>query len=121
MSEPQLPQRVSSSSPLPAIAVREIPGVHEQESTLRSALQLAALLRRHWFLILGAAIASGAILMYRIRNEPRIYRVTATIRLEDKAREISNGMGRSPAPQPYWQRIDPVLTQIEVLQSQAVA
>src|SRR5690349_19582114 len=99
MSDSQLPQRWTPPAPLHAVTAREaIPG-HESESTLKSVLQLVALLRRHWILILGIAGASVAILSYRVRNDPRIYRAMATIRLEDKASEISNGIGRPVAPQ----------------------
>ena len=121
MSDSQLPQRWSAPPAVPALTIRENGSPNEPESTLKSVLQLVALLRRHWLLVLVVTAASVGVLLYRIRNEPHVYRATATIRLEDKAREISNGVGRSPTPQSYWMRSDPVLTQIEVLQSQAVA
>src|SRR5439155_7080905 len=120
MADSQLPQRWIA----PAATSNVAPGIHvpaEQESTLKSVLQLVALLRRHWLLVLGIAAAAVGILLYRVRNEPHIYRATATIRLEDKARELSSGMSRSPVPQTYRPFNDPVLTQLQVLQSQAVA
>ena len=120
MSEPQLPQRWVNP-PAPSLAVAEVIPAHEPESALKSALQFLALLRRHWLVILIVTAASVGMLIYRIRNEPRIYRAMATVRLEDKASEISNGIGRPVAPRNYWPLNDPVLTQIEVLQSQAVA
>src|SRR5256885_12007436 len=120
MSDSQLPQRWIA----PPVTSNIVPGVNahiEQESTLRSALQLVALLRRHWLLVLGITAAAVVILLYRVRNEPHIYRATATIRLEDKARELSSGISRSPGPQTYRPFNDPVLTQLQVLQSQADA
>lgn len=93
----------------------------EPESALTSALQLLALIRRHWFIVIAVMGVSVGVLLYRVRSEQRIYRATATIRLEDKARELSNGMSRSPVSQPYRPFNDPVLTQLQVLQSQAVA
>src|SRR5207249_10402632 len=114
MTDSQLPQRWIA--PAASNVVPTLKAPVEQESTLRSALQLVALLRRHWLLVLSITAASVAVLLYRIRNEPRIYRATATIRLEDKARELSNGMSRSPGPAMYRPFNDPVLTQLQVLQ-----
>ena len=121
MSDSQLPQRWTPPIPLQPTPVREHVAGPESESTLKSVLQLVALFRRHWLLILGVAVASVAVLSYRVRNEPRVYRAVATIRLEDKASEMTNGISRPVAPQRYYPLNDPVLTQIEVLQSQAVA
>ena len=121
MSDAKLPQRWTPQPGIPELTIRESFSAPEQESTLKSVLQFLALIRRHWLLVLSITAASAAILIYQVRNEPRIYRAMATIRLEDKARELSNGMSRSVAPQTYRPFNDPVLTQIEILQSQAVA
>ena len=121
MSDSQLPQRWSAPTPIAPLPIHNVGPSQEQESTLKAALQLVALIRRHWLLVLAITAGCVGILVYRIRNEPRIYRAMATIRLEDKASEISNGMGRSAPSPTYWPMNDPVLTQIEVLQSQAVA
>ncbi|HKO18493.1 MAG TPA: polysaccharide biosynthesis tyrosine autokinase [Acidobacteriaceae bacterium] len=117
MAESKLPQRW-----LPPV-VEPVPptATVEQESTLKSVLQLIGLVRRHWLLVGLIAAASVGILVYRLRNEPHIYRATATIRLEDKARELSNGMSPAPRLQSYRPFTDPVLSQLQVLQSQAVA
>ena len=119
MADSQLPQRwIPSAPPLKAGAGSSAQS--EEESILRSLMQSVALIRRHWLLVLGIAATSVLVLLYRIRNEPHIYRATATIRLEDKARELSNGIAR-PGAQVYRPFNDPVLTQLQVLQSQAVA
>ena len=120
MADSQLPQRWIPSTPLSNVAPAAIPP-GEQESTLRSLLQLAALVRRHWVLVFGTTVAAVGILLYRVRNEPHIYRATATVRLEDKAKELSSGISRSPVAPTYRPFNDPVLTQLQVLQSQAVA
>src|SRR4051812_4439101 len=120
MADAQLPQRWNAPTPpIAPIPVRE-PLAQEPESLLSSLLKLLALIRRHWFIIFGITAVSVALLIYRVRKEPRIYRATATVRLEDKASEISNGIGR-PVSRPYYPMKDPILTQIEILQSQAVA
>src|SRR5690349_12392257 len=119
MADSQLPQRWIPQ-PVPP-NVTGMRNADEHESTLKSVLQLVALLRRHWLLIFAIAAASVAIQLYRVRNDPHIYRATATLRLEDKGQELANGMTRTPMPQPYRSFYDPVLTQLQVLQSQAVA
>src|SRR5437867_7045674 len=119
MRDPQLPQRWVAPPPAPEVGPRDVP--MERETTLKSVLQFLALLRRHWILVIGITAASVGMLIYKVRNEPRIYRAMATIRLQDKARELSNGIGRAPMSQTYRPFNDPVLTQIQVLQSQAVA
>src|SRR5205823_2197352 len=100
MADSQLPQRWISATPL-SNAASATTAPSEQESTLRSLLQLAALVRRHWLLVFGITAAAVGILLYRVRNEPHIYRATATIRLEDKAKELSSGISRSPAMPTY--------------------
>jgi tyrosine-protein kinase Etk/Wzc len=120
MADSRLPQRATVPPPLSGLSVPGT-GTAEEQSALKSVLQFAALIRRHWLLVFTITAASAATLIYRVRNEPRIYRAMATIRLEDKARELSNGMTRPSVPQTYRPFNDPVLTQIEVLQSQAVA
>lgn len=117
MAEGQYPQRWLPRQQQASFASPAV----EEESALKSLLQLLALARRHWMLILLIMSATVGILIYRLWNEPRMYRAVATIRLEDKARELSNGMSRSAVAQPYRPFNDPVLSQLQVLESQAVA
>ena len=121
MSDLQLPQRWTPRPSQPAALPAGGPSPVEEESALKSLMQLIGLSRRHWLLVLSIAAASVGILIYRVWNEPRMYRAVATIRLEDKAREISNGMSGSPLAQTYRPFNDPVLTQLQILESQAVA
>jgi succinoglycan biosynthesis transport protein ExoP len=123
MSDSRLPQRWTAS-PRPANmpgSVHEIPTLPESESTLKAVVQFVALLRRHWVLVFAITAASVAILFYRIRNEQRIYRATAVIRLTDKGQNLSGGISRMPPSQPYRPYTDPVLSQVQVIQSRAVA
>lgn len=119
MADLKLPQRWSPPPALPGLAPRDAAPV-EQESALKSILQLAALVRRHWLLVGTVTAAVVGVLLYRMRHEPRIYRATAVIRLADKASELSGGITRTPM-QPYQLYTDPVLSQIQILRSQAVA
>lgn len=120
MTDSQLPQRWTPRVPQAALSTVTPPPV-EEDSALKSFLTLMALGRRHWLLILFITSVSVGILISRIWNQPRMYRAVATIRLEDKARELSNGLSRSPIAQTYRPFNDPVLSQLQVLQSQAVA
>ena len=122
MADSNLPERWIPAVPPIVDPIRpKAPPRSEHESTLDSVLQLFGLLRRHWLLVLCLTAVSVGVLLYRIRNEPHLYRATATIRLVDKARQLSNGMSGSPMAQEYRPYNDPVLTQIQILQSQAVA
>src|SRR5690242_8370265 len=116
MSDQQVPQRWSPRLPQPSPLPGFAPSSGEEESALKSLVQLIGLARRHWLLILLITSASVGILIYRVWNEPRIYRAVATIRLEDKSRELSNGMSQSPIAQTYRPFNDPVLSQLQVLQ-----
>ena len=123
MSDSRLPQRWTAPPRLANVpdSVHEVPTTPESESTLKAVVQFIALLRRHWVLVLGITAASVALLFYRIRNEQRIYRATAVIRLTDKGQNLSGGISRMPPSQPYRPYTDPVLSQVQVIQSRAVA
>lgn len=121
MADAKLPQRWMPPAPVDFVpSPREPKSPLEQESALKSVMQLVALLRRHWLLIGAVTAAVVGVLLYRMRDEPRVYRAVAVIRLSDKARELSGGMTRTPVAQ-YRPYTDPVLSQIQVLRSQAVA
>src|SRR5205807_5383139 len=121
MADLQLPQRWTPPRLAQAAPAGHGPPPVDAESALKSVVQLIALTGRHWLLVLAITITFVGILIYRVWNEPRMYRAVATFRLEDKAREISNGMSRSPVTQTYRPFNDPVLSQLQVLESQAVA
>src|SRR6476660_6159953 len=102
MPDSRLPQRWTAASRLPsAPESHELSAAADSESTLKAVVQFVALLRRHWVLVFGVTAACVGILIYRVRNEQRIYRATAVVRLTDKGRELSSGISRPPAPQVY--------------------
>lgn len=93
----------------------------EQESPLGPALAFLALLRRHLALVLFIGVMTSGLVVYRLRREPPLYRASAVIRLVDKARELSGTLGNGLSNPGYRPFTDPVLSQIQVLQSRAVA
>ena len=122
MSDRLLPQRWNE--PAPPFAERDALGGPEQanqESVLKVLLEFLALVRRNWKVVLGATLASLAVLFVRLQLDHPLYRATAVVRFEDKGRALSGGLGGAAAQQIGGPVTDPLLTQIQVLQSRAVA
>ncbi|HKP77292.1 MAG TPA: polysaccharide biosynthesis tyrosine autokinase [Longimicrobiaceae bacterium] len=81
-------------------------------------------IRRHWWLVATAAVISVAFAGWRMTRELPIYRASTSVRLRDPSTRISGelGSGTGPATEQltgYYS--DPVLSQIQVLRSRAVA
>lgn len=121
MPEPLLPQRwsapVAISTPPLAPAVSA-----EHDPMLKRVIELGGLLRRHWLLVLIVSSVSAGLVLYQMRKNRVQYQALAVIRLVDKSRSLSGGLGTSPSDRmvrPVF--TDPVLSQIEVLKSHGVA
>ena len=121
MTDSKLPQRWVPAVPNGDPIAADIPVLPAQQSALRGALQLLSLLRRHWFLVAVIAAACVGTLLYKLRNQPHLYRAAAVVRIKDKGEELSAGLARAPTPSQYRMYIDPILSQVYILQSQAVA
>jgi capsular exopolysaccharide synthesis family protein len=93
----------------------------EQESVLKVLLDVLGLIRRNWKVVLATTIASLALLIVQRRFDHPIYRATAVVRYEDKVRGLSSGLAGGAARQVGGPVTDPLLTQIQVLQSRTVA
>lgn len=122
MSDRLLPQR------LPSLAPRSTewdalggPGQTNQESVLKVLLEFLALVRRNWKVVFGATLVSLGVLFVQLQLDHPLYRATAVVRFEDKGRALSGGLGGVAAQQIGGPVTDPLLTQIQVLQSRAVA
>lgn len=123
MDDALLPKRWTTPGPVGEVlrSPNEAPPP-EQESTVKSLLEFTGLIRRHWILVGLITLGSVAVALNQIRHEVRLYAATAVVRLVDKARELSSGIARtSPGPQQFRPFTDPVLSQIQVLKSRAVA
>jgi len=97
------------------------PGRGDQESVLKVLLDVLGLIRRNWKVVLATTLASLALLIVQRRYDHPIYRATAVVRFEDKVRGLSNGLGGGTTRQVGGPVTDPLLTQIQVLQSRTVA
>ena len=121
MPDSLLPQRWSAPADIPA-TVGPFAGPAEHDALLKRAMDVGGLIRRHWLLVSLIALASTGVVLYQMRKSRTLYQAVGVIRLVDKSRSLSGGLGTSPTDQwmgPIFS--DPVLSQIEVLRSHAVA
>jgi capsular exopolysaccharide synthesis family protein len=122
MSDRLLPQRWNESAlPYADPELAGDPGRAHQESILKVLLDFLALVRRNWKVVLGTTLASLAVLFVQLKLDHPLYRAKAVVRFEDKGRALSGGLGGGVAQQIGGPVTDPLLTQIQVLQSRAVA
>jgi tyrosine-protein kinase Etk/Wzc len=78
-------------------------------------------LRRHLWLVAAAVLVSVGFAAYRIRQEPPRYTATSAVRLVNARQEMAGQIGTGQPDQlPGWYT-DPILSQIQVLRSRAVA
>jgi tyrosine-protein kinase Etk/Wzc len=91
------------------------------EPILQVALEFLALLRRHLLLVVGCFALSFGVLAYMLYTERPVYRATAVIRLADKTRSMSGSLAPSATDQLSGTATDPILSQLQVLQSRTVA
>jgi capsular exopolysaccharide synthesis family protein len=119
MQERLIPQRWHEPAPSAEDAI----GVAraEQESVLKVLLEFVALVRRNYRVVLVATLGCLAILLLQLRLDQPIYRASAVVRFEDKGRALSGGLAAGAGQQMGGPVTDPLLTQIQVLQSRAVA
>lgn len=78
-------------------------------------------LRRHLWLIIVAVVVCVGVAAYRIQQEPPRYTAASAVRLVNARQEMAGQIGTGQADQvPGWYT-DPILSQIQVLRSRAVA
>ncbi|HEX6912684.1 MAG TPA: polysaccharide biosynthesis tyrosine autokinase, partial [Longimicrobium sp.] len=78
-------------------------------------------LRRHLWLVVAAVLVSVGFAAYRIRQEPPRYTAASAVRLVNARQEMAGQIGTGQTDQlPGWYT-DPILSQIQVLRSRAVA
>lgn len=78
-------------------------------------------LRRHLWLIAAAVVVCVGFAAYRIRQEPPRYTAASAVRLVNPRQEMAGQIGTGQTDQvPGWYT-DPILSQIQVLRSRAVA
>lgn len=122
MADSMLPQRWSRvTGPVGTFNSLDEPGAGEKPSTLKTALELLALVRRHWLLVGIVGVCCAGVVVYRLKRQLPTYESIAVIRLEDKRRELSGTLRTAPNSPGLRPFADPVLSQIQVLKSKAVA
>jgi len=82
--------------------------------TLREAI---AAIRRRWWLVAAVAAVVMAVGAWRTFRQPRIYRAAATVRVQQARTAFST----QPSYQSYDPRMDPLLSEQQVIRSKRVA
>jgi capsular exopolysaccharide synthesis family protein len=81
-------------------------------------------IRRYWWLVAAAAVISVGYAVWRMSRELPIYLASTSVRLRDPSDRMSGELGNNPGrnnEQLTGYYSDPVLSQIQVLRSRAVA
>lgn len=121
MSDRLLPQRWTESGALRSPdAIVEIDDAR-QESVLKVILEFLALVRRNYRIVFATILAALAVLLVQLRLDRPLYRATAVVRFTDKGRALSGGLASGAGQQLGGPITDPLLTQIQVLQSRGIA
>lgn len=84
--------------------------------------ELIATIRRRWKLVTMVTVASIGTAWYVAHSEPAKFQATATIRLVDTRRQMTNGIdNQAPVYGGMGMWADPIQSQMQVLDSRAVA
>lgn len=123
--KPLVPAEVSERSPRgPVLRSQLTPQADEPRDGVPLREYLDAI-RRYWWLVAAAAVISVALAGWRMSRELPIYLASTSVRLRDPttriAGELGNGSPGSASEQLSGYYSDPVLSQIQVLKSRAVA
>jgi len=123
MSNRFLPQRRVEPA-----SSRELSGTYPEasvsdgsDSVLTVALDFVALVRRNLVLVavfVALALGFGVVLL---RREQPVYKAAAVIRLADKTRATTGGLGTGATDEIIGSYTDPILSQLQVLESRGVA
>lgn len=78
-------------------------------------------LRRHLWLVLAAVLVSVGFAAYRISQEPPRFTAGSAVRLVNPRQELAGEIGTGQSDQLQGWYTDPILSQVQVLRSRAVA
>ncbi|HXT16811.1 MAG TPA: polysaccharide biosynthesis tyrosine autokinase [Gemmatimonadaceae bacterium] len=92
----------------------------DRDSFLASVLEVVALVRRRFWLVLLVTATTVGIGTYLVLQQKPVYRATGVIRLSNLRRTISGGLADDELDK-VGAVTDPVLSQIQVLRSRALA
>ncbi|HEX7940840.1 MAG TPA: GNVR domain-containing protein, partial [Gemmatimonadaceae bacterium] len=115
-------RRLAPPSELPALLIREelLRSADDTGGPRLGSRDIVAVLRRHArlaFCVAAVPVALGAWLAYL--EEP-LYRATAVVRVADARRVITQGTGEDDADPGLLRVANPILSQLQVLQSRSV-
>jgi capsular exopolysaccharide synthesis family protein len=94
------------------------------DEELAPALDLRALIqtiRGHLKLVIASTVCGVLIAGWVGSRAPAVYQASAVIRLEDKTRSLTGGLVGDPTRAMVGRSVDPLLSQVEILTSRAVA
>ena len=94
------------------------------DEELAPALDLRGLIqtiRGHLKLVVASTVCGVLIAGWVGRRAPAVYQASAVIRLEDKTRSLTGGLVGDPTRAMVGRSVDPLLSQVEILTSRAVA
>jgi succinoglycan biosynthesis transport protein ExoP len=108
----------------PGMSARPAREARGSDEELAPALDLRALLRTvrgHLKLVASSTVCGVLIAGWIGSRAPALYQASAVIRLEDKTRSLTGGLVGDPARVMTGRSVDPLLSQVEILTSRAVA
>ncbi|HEU0301185.1 MAG TPA: hypothetical protein VFR37_17095, partial [Longimicrobium sp.] len=115
---PQPPAEAPAPPALPLLRSQAVDAPHGEGVPLRDYLNA---LQRHLWLVVAAVLVSVGIAGYRISQEPPRYTAVSAVRLVNARQELAGQIGTGQSDQiPGWYT-DPILSQVQVLRSRAVA
>jgi capsular exopolysaccharide synthesis family protein len=117
----QLPVRRRGLSPQPQLSAG---GMDSTPHGMEPPLNLRdwfAVLRRHFLLVAGVTAAALAVAGYVVHTSPLVYRATSVVRIVDARRALAGGLVDGEEQGGVVQSANPVLSQVEVLRSRAIA
>jgi tyrosine-protein kinase Etk/Wzc len=122
--KPLLPAEVAERAPRgPVLRSQLTPSGDEERDGIPIRDYLNAL-RRYWWLVAAAVVISVGIAAYRVSKQLPLYLSSTAVRLRDMSVKMSGDLsatgGNNPDQLPGYYT-DPILSQIQVLRSRAVA
>jgi len=112
---------LSEAPPPPPLALLRSEGAEPDPGEGLPLREYLGALRRHLWLVIAAVAISVGFAAYRIGREPPRYAATSAVRLVNARQEMAGQIGTGQTDQlPGWYT-DPILSQIQVLRSRAVA
>ena len=89
----------------------------DQDTLLESGRHVIGLARRHWFVVMASVAAAVLFAFFVIHRSVPLYRAKAVIRLQNKTQQMAGGLGVATGSDMLGRSADPILSQVQVLES----